>query len=322
MEVEPVHAWVMWLEQVRHLRTATVVAYESTLLKLSKFPHEGNLDERWSTVTAEHIEAFMGRVRTRNGVGSAATQDRDRVAILMFFKWAQARGIVTSNPVIDVGVPKVTNRMPRAVDDYTFTLLWRSEMADDDRLWLGLGCFAGLRRREIVSIAPTDVDWRRGMILGLERKGGSEDSIEYEQLAMILHEGLPNVLPDPHRWVDLMSQYAMVRHGERCLITYDAPTTAATRRNMSFADSQLPSPAVINKRLEVILVRAGLPLRAFSPHAMRHTCATNLLRCGVPIEVVSDVLGHSSIDTTRQYVKSSGRLREFRTERFGNMSNV
>jgi integrase/recombinase XerD len=38
----------------------------------------------------------------------------------------------------------------------------------------------------------------------------------------------------------------------------------------------------------------------FDPHWYRHTMATRLLRDGVPIEVVSTVLGHASITTTLQ----------------------
>jgi integrase/recombinase XerD len=37
---------------------------------------------------------------------------------------------------------------------------------------------------------------------------------------------------------------------------------------------------------------------AFSPHALRHTRATELIRAGVPIEVVSKLLTHRSVTTT------------------------
>lgn len=37
---------------------------------------------------------------------------------------------------------------------------------------------------------------------------------------------------------------------------------------------------------------------AFEPHMLRHTYATDLLRRGTPVEVVSKLLGHASISTT------------------------
>ena len=36
----------------------------------------------------------------------------------------------------------------------------------------------------------------------------------------------------------------------------------------------------------------------FDPHWFRHSAATRMLRDGVPVEVVSKVLGHSSVTTT------------------------
>ncbi|MFD5430149.1 tyrosine-type recombinase/integrase [Streptomyces sp. NPDC127084] len=36
----------------------------------------------------------------------------------------------------------------------------------------------------------------------------------------------------------------------------------------------------------------------YSPHALRHTYATRLLRAKVPAEVVSELLGHASVQTT------------------------
>lgn len=38
------------------------------------------------------------------------------------------------------------------------------------------------------------------------------------------------------------------------------------------------------------------------PHKCRRTCATFALRCGMPIEQVSKMLGHESIDTTQIYL--------------------
>ena len=38
------------------------------------------------------------------------------------------------------------------------------------------------------------------------------------------------------------------------------------------------------------------------PHKFRRTCATNALRSGMPIEMVSRMLGHEQIGTTQIYL--------------------
>jgi integrase len=42
-------------------------------------------------------------------------------------------------------------------------------------------------------------------------------------------------------------------------------------------------------------------LLTVTPHVLRHTCATRLLRAKVPIELVQRILGHSDIATTLRY---------------------
>lgn len=56
-------------------------------------------------------------------------------------------------------------------------------------------------------------------------------------------------------------------------------------------------PRTYARFVSAICVAAGLGHR--NPHALRHAAATILLGEGVPIEVVSDILGHSSIRLTK-----------------------
>ena len=43
----------------------------------------------------------------------------------------------------------------------------------------------------------------------------------------------------------------------------------------------------------------------FHSHLCRHTFATELLRRGVPIDVVQEALGHACIETTRVYARTA-----------------
>ena len=57
-------------------------------------------------------------------------------------------------------------------------------------------------------------------------------------------------------------------------------------------------------------VSAKLPALAtkrVSPHSLRHTTATHLLRAGVDINTIRAWLGHVSIDTTNIYAEPTWR---------------
>ena len=48
----------------------------------------------------------------------------------------------------------------------------------------------------------------------------------------------------------------------------------------------------------------GLATKRASPHSIRHTCATHLLRAGVDINTIRSWLGHVSLDTTNVYAET------------------
>jgi site-specific recombinase XerD len=55
---------------------------------------------------------------------------------------------------------------------------------------------------------------------------------------------------------------------------------------------------------------AELPDALRHPHALRHTCATELLRAGATIAEVRVFLGHASVKTTSIYLVSGDERQE------------
>lgn len=81
-------------------------------------------------------------------------------------------------------------------------------------------------------------------------------------------------------------------------------------RNLVFTNDQgAPvDQAMLRRRLDQAITDAGLP--RLTPHGFRHTCATLLMEQGVHIKVVSDILGHATVQMSLnayQHVSDSFR---------------
>ncbi len=51
---------------------------------------------------------------------------------------------------------------------------------------------------------------------------------------------------------------------------------------------------------------AGIPGEQRHPHVLRHTRAIKLVRAGVPVTAVQQLLGHADVATTAIYLRFSG----------------
>ena len=76
-------------------------------------------------------------------------------------------------------------------------------------------------------------------------------------------------------------------------------SSAAARREPDALD-----PQHLNNWLDRMTSRAGVP--HIAPHQLRHSCATNLLRAGVPLPIASNLLNHANVHTTMRYMKAGG----------------
>lgn len=161
------------------------------------------------------------------------------------------------------------------------------EVTRDDSRAVGLRDYAiltllatyGLRAAEIVRLRLEDIDWRRDVLCVRHAKTGTYSELPLlrepgEAVLRYLQKARP---PSAYREVFLRIQ---------------AP-------HRPFKDS-----SILNCVTSARLRAAGIiPKGRKGPHAFRHARAVSLLRSGVSLKIIGDVLGHTSAAATAEYLK-------------------
>jgi integrase len=161
-------------------------------------------------------------------------------------------------------------------------------------------------RLSALYVAALDLGARQGELLGLCWK-----DVDFDRGTIQINRSLQRVagkpvLRDPktlrsRRMIHMSARVAaaLTAHKER----QEAERTAAAGHWQGEPDlvfrTALGRPlegTVVTHRFQQVAKAAGLPQMPF--HDLRHSCASLLLKAGVPAKVVADQLGHSSIVVT------------------------
>jgi len=273
--------FVDWMRRKREAPPTTLDTYRRTVTAWADFLPASLADR-----TSDDVEAFTARPRGR-GVTEArpATIAREVATLGSFYRWGQARLGWPNNPAVLAARPKVHNRNPRPVDDATWLQVWTADLPVDARVALGLGFYCGLRRREITSLHGSQY-WG-GALVNFIRKGGGED--RFDVADMLAHWQVKAPHLQPLRLTEPLERLARLR-GDLALMPW-APWS---------------SPKALNVRMYSWLDDCGLGSAAFTPHSLRHSFATNLLRTGVPLDLACDLCNHSSPTITMRYISTGG----------------
>jgi site-specific recombinase XerD len=135
---------------------------------------------------------------------------------------------------------------------------------------------AGLRVSEALALRPADVNLADGTLRVLHGKGGRSRTVGLDAGAM----------DAVTRWMDRRREYGF-RGGPLFCTLAGTPVSDRYVRDM----------------LKRQAAKAGLEKRVH-PHGLRHTHAAELVREGVPVNVIRDQLGHASLAVTDRYLRN------------------
>lgn len=281
-----VDAYVAQLTGVRGLSENTQKGYASDLADYSRWCESNGVDAL--NVTHKELRAYLAELsRARY---ATTTINRRLSAIRGLYGWMSLHGGVSSDAASSVASPKVARVLPKTMTDSEAERLLdccdvSSPAGLRDRSFLELLYACGARISEVSRLDVGSIDFAGGSVK-LFGKGSKERVVPLYELA----------LDWAKRYVQEARPVLLARSKKAC-DKDEAALFISTRGRRMSADA-------LRVVFERHVAQAGLD-PALTPHAMRHTFATELLSGGADLRSVQELLGHESLSTTQIYTHLS-----------------
>lgn len=226
------------------------------------------------------VDAVAGAVADWLGAKrwAASTRCTNLGIVRPFLDWAGRRGHITPGVAGELGNPRRPDPLPRALSADQVTRLLGHVPDRRGRVIVLLEFQCGLRRAEVAHLDLDDLDLEAGTAL-VHGKG------RVERIAYLSAET-----------IDAIRVWLVERGpGPGALVcAYDRVGRRLT-------------PTWIGMLVSAWMTDAGLktgPGDGVSGHALRHACATKMLRDGRNVRVVQRAMGHRSMMTTARYLRA------------------
>ena len=273
-----VAGFLEYLESYRKHSEHTVKAYARDLRRFGEF-----LAERYPEIhSPAQVERQIVVQFALSLKGQAPlTVRRKLTAIASFYGFLQDTGCASVNPARSLPLPKVTQCFPTCLTAEQARALLEAAHTPWHRAMIALLLFAGLRRSEVAAITLDDLDMESAQLL-VRGKGAKQ-----------------RVVPLTPLVVEAIREYLRCR-----------PQTESQHLFVSRVGGHPLHARVAGRMLQHVVQRAGLGEEGITPHRLRHTFATQLIRNGVDVRTVQELLGHADLQTTARYLHSDTRAKQ------------
>lgn len=290
---DALHPWVesfLSFISIEHGRSPrTVEAYRRDLEALGR-----HLDSTSKTVEdcdAADIESFVALQRKQGRAAKSIA--RQLAACRTFFKFAVQENLRASDPsgVVDgvsvpAGIPKALNE--EEIDRLLAACTGVDSYSRRDRALLEFLYATGARISEACGLSLSDLDMDQ-QVVRLFGKGSKERIVPFGGPAK-------RALED---WLAVGGRDVLSPRQWRTRGDADAVFLGRGGRRIS----RQAAWNIVRRYANLAGLKAEI-----SPHVLRHSCATHMLKHGADLRVVQELLGHASVSTTQIYTRVDNEM--------------
>jgi integrase/recombinase XerC len=268
----------------------TIDSYANDLAQFSAFCTSEFSISSVEEVSAQVVRSWLAHLMEEKY--QATSVHRKLSAVNAYMRFLMKEGELKSNPARNIPKPKKPGRLPLFVEERGAQALYhisdseqfqRDEDADPfslkrDELLVTLLYETGIRQSELLGLKDSDVDASIGQIKVL----GKRNKMRYVPLGQEMMRKIKS-------YQELRNRKFNGVAFERMLVNDQGKkvTKSFVYVKVKFYLSQVTT------------------IQRKSPHVLRHTFATHMLNNGAELNVIKEILGHSSLAATQVYTHNS-----------------
>lgn len=259
----------------------TISSYKRDLNKTNAY-----IKKDFAKLNKKDIQNYIQNLSKKE---SASSISRSISTLKSFYKFLELNKYTSLNPLTTITNPKTVKKLPKILSEEEIEKLLDINLKTDfdyrNKAMLELMYSSGLRVSELINLNVNDIDLSNASVR-IFGKGSKERIIPLNDYAI---DALNNYILNHRR--------SLFKHGESNYLFLNNHGNKMTRQGFF-------------KILEKIAKEKGIKSE-LSPHTLRHSFATHLLKHGADLRSIQELLGHSDISTTQIYTHiTSERLQK------------
>lgn len=261
-----------------HLSDNTWHSYESDVSQYINYIVKYRNVKEPNDITLSDLRSYIDSLNRKKIVPSS--QSRKLSAIKSFHKFMVKEKIVSEDITSAIDLPKQIKKLPTVlsveeVDMLLNSLTNNTPIESRNKAMIELAYASGLRVSELVGLTLPDLHLDAGFVQ-VHGKGNKERIVPVGEIAI---DSLNNYINNDR--MKLMKKHTDI------LFLNGRDGGQITRQGFFLIIKEKVKACGINKEI--------------SPHKLRHSFASHLLKNGVDLRLIQELLGHENISTTERY---------------------
>lgn len=275
-------------KKVKGCSERTLFFYEKSIRKIME-----TIGKTADDITADDIRVYIALRLHRDKVTKTTTGNEIR-NLSSFFAWLYTEEIIRKNPMLRVDRIKQENAKKEALTEMEVEKIRYAVSNEREKMVVEVLLSTGCRVTELVNIMLHEIDGERVLIHG---KGGKDRYVYLNAKAVVTIRAYLAERKDANPYLLPAGIHAADPRYKRCKPRKEFQNWW---KDPEMIKEGHTDKGTIEAMMRKLAKRAGV--KTANPHKFRRTCASMALRRGMPIEQVSKMLGHESVETTQIYL--------------------